>query len=239
MHSIPGSGCTPKQRKGPVEIDSRMNLERMSWIAGIFAAIVAVLAWLVDRDTIFAFCNSCEKIVAAPLVIGFEFLTHPITWPIWALILLLLFGMLLVGSLRRFGSVTPKHPICSETENAREKPLPPPPAANPRTYTNDEIFGVKWSWQWLGHQFGNLAGPFCPRPSCLCRLDLELCRDPNMYYRHKSMTPPIALVCPHCGFNRNYEFDLEELKQKTMVEIERRINTGECYFMRGSVDRPV
>ena len=164
----------------------------------------------------------------------------PVGLPVWVLILLVLLGMLLSVATRLLrasfaGSsirIESRHFAPTRTEIVRQaqppthEPLAPAPPT-PRNYTRDEIFGVTWSWQWHGQQFGELMGPFCPRPNCLCRLDQDMCSDPNMYNPRNAFSIPISLVCPHCDFKRNYEFDLAELTRKTMVEIERRINTGE------------
>lgn len=198
-----------------------MKLEKMSWVAGIVVAIasilglvIAIMAWLVAPKDFFAFCKG-------------------LAWPVWTLLLLLFIMVILSVAAFTVLSWRNKDQIRIESKNPRQQqeakpilqPVVLPP--DPRSYTSDEIWGVNWSWRWFGHQFGNLVGPFCPNPHCLCRLDQEICRDPNMYYRHKSMTMPISLVCPHCGFKRDYEFDLAQLMDKTLVEIERRINTGE------------
>ena len=51
-----------------------MKLEKWSWIAGIVAAIVAVLAWLVDRNDFIAFCKTSGKIIITPFSIAFNWL---------------------------------------------------------------------------------------------------------------------------------------------------------------------
>ena len=38
---------------------------------------------------------------------------------------------------------------------------------------------------------------------------------------------PIRLICPHCGFNMDFDETMDKLRNRVIIEIERRIHTGE------------
>jgi hypothetical protein len=227
-----------------------MNLEEWSWIAAILAIPLGIVVWLVDRKQVIGFFKSCWPVILLLFVIvafiaacfrgWFNWLAHSVTLPVWVLILLVFLGLLLATAARllsaTFGTSSiriesshveqKQREIIRQEQTPQQKPLQPA-QPEPHDYTRDEVFGVKWSWRWHGHQFGDLMGPFCPRSNCVCRLDQERCSDPNMYNPRNAFTMPISLVCPHCGFKRDYEYDFSELTRKTMTEIERRINSGD------------
>lgn len=54
-----------------------MKLEKASWIAGIFTAIVGVLAWLIDRNDFIAFCKTVGRVLIAPFSFIYHLLIHP------------------------------------------------------------------------------------------------------------------------------------------------------------------
>jgi len=197
-----------------------MKLEKWSWIAGIVAAIVAVLAWLVDRNDFIAFCKTSGKIIITPFSIAFNWLTHPVTWPVWALILIGISGLAVVAMLFYFfGKV-------SETQ-------PEPELLDPLNYRADEIFGIEWIWSYVyGKLNVNDLSAFCPKKSCMCRLTMQE-HPERMSMRQGgfggSVYIPISFTCTTCGFSRQFDSDWKQLKHDVFLEIERRIRTGEFH----------
>jgi hypothetical protein len=61
-----------------------MKLEKWSWISAIIAIPVGILVWLVDRNEAIKFCKDWSKTIISPFVFAFNWLTHPVTWPVWA-----------------------------------------------------------------------------------------------------------------------------------------------------------
>jgi hypothetical protein len=198
-----------------------MKLEKLSWIAGIFAAIIGVVAWLVDRNDFIAFCKSCWKIIRSPFVFVFGLLTHPVTWPVWLLILVLL--VVLVAPAICFWFFV-------KTSNAPNESLQPP-QVSPFDYKSDEIFGVEWIWSYIyGSLNENDLSAFCPKKSCMCRLTIQE-HPERMAVRNAgygaSLSIPVSFTCTACGFSRQFDSDWKKLKHDVFLEIERRIRTGE------------
>ncbi len=55
------------------------RLEKWSWVAGIIAAIVGVLAWLVDRNDFTAFCKNAWKTLLSPFKSFYTWLTGSVS----------------------------------------------------------------------------------------------------------------------------------------------------------------
>jgi hypothetical protein len=195
-----------------------MKLEKWSWVAGIVAAIAGIVAWLVDRNDFIAFCKTSGKIIITPFSIAFNWLAHPVTWPVWALILIGISGLAVVAVLFYFfGRV-------SEAQ-------PEPETLDPLNYRADEIFGVEWIWSYIyGKLNVNDLSAFCPKKSCMCRLTMQ--ENPErMSVRQGgfggSVYIPVSFTCTTCGFTRQFDSDWKKLKNDVFLEIERRIRTGE------------
>lgn len=194
------------------------KLEKWSWVAGIIAAIVGVLAWLVDRNDFIAFCKTSGKTIATPFSIAFSWLTHPVTWPVWALILIAISGLAVVALLFLFfGKV-------SETK-------PEPDLLDPLNYRTDEIDGVQWTWSYVyGKLNENDLSAFCPRQKCMCRLTMKEDHQ-RMQVRQGGFGAdlhfPITFTCTNCGYSREFDSNWTQLKHSVFIEIERRIRTNE------------
>jgi hypothetical protein len=192
-----------------------MKLEKWSWMAGIVAAIVGILAWLVDRNDFIVFCKSAGKFITTPFSIIFNWLSHPVTWPVWALILVAFSGLAMVAFLFF---------LFSRHGNTQPEPT------DPLNYRTDEIFGVQWTWGFVyGRLNENDLSAFCPKKSCMCRLKCQ--PNQNARYNPNFHVFPISLVCPNCGFQRDFDNDLEQLKRDVLIEVERRIRTGDFQRM--------
>jgi hypothetical protein len=98
-------------------------------------------------------------------------------------------------------------------------------------YKTDEIFGVKWAWNFYYQQLNeDSLTAFCPRPNCKNRLTMQ------QDYQRMRMRPssigsqsvlPISFTCRNCGFNREFDLSWGELRRNVLEEVERRMNTGE------------
>ena len=87
-----------------------MKLERASWIAAILAIPAGFLFWYFKPEDFDAFYKSLGKVVWTPFSLVFNWLAHPVTWPVWALILLVLSGLAIVaGAVYWFSEVDPKN----------------------------------------------------------------------------------------------------------------------------------
>ena len=141
-----------------------MKLEKASWIAAILAIPVAFFVWYFKPEDFNSFFKSLGKIICAPFLMVFNWLnTHPVTWPVWALILIAISGLAVVAMLFYFfGKV-------SETQ-----PVPELLNLDPLNYRADEIFGVEWVWSYVYRKLNvNDLSAFCPKKSCMCRLTMQ------------------------------------------------------------------
>ena len=148
-----------------------MNLEQWSQVAGIGAIPIGIIVWLVDRKQVITFCKKWSKIIvvafAGVILFAvwqrgyFNWLFHPVTWPVWALIILGFFSLAIpVGTVLiiAYFERQPSRP----TEN------------DPFSYLTDIIFGIEWVWGYIGTQLNvHELSAFCPNQSCKCRLEPE------------------------------------------------------------------
>lgn len=191
-----------------------MKLEKWSWVAGIFAAIVAVLAWLVDRNDFTSFCIATGSVIGTPFLFVYHFLTHPVTWPVWVLIVLPIAVLVIIAGVIY---------LIVRAVSGPRLPL----HISPFHYKTDEIFGVKWVWDFHYQQLAeNSLTAFCPRSHCRNRLTMR-----ENYERMRmggyGGTVPISFTCRNCGFSHPFESNWTELRRDVLEEVERRINTGE------------
>jgi len=206
------------ETKNGTEGRGKMGLERWSWIASIGAAILGFVAYFVNRNDLFAFWKSSGRIIATPFLSAWNFFAHPVTWPVWALVLLVISGLAIAVAVVLFVLWR----VSKETQQA--------PESTPirwQDYRSDEIFGVRWSWAYVYGQLDNLVA-YCPRKGCMHRLESRTNRllDANS----AMLTGLIAtdsLFCRRCGFQQDLNTDLEHQKPNVVFEIERLINTGE------------
>ncbi len=193
-----------------------------SW-ASILSLPLSVVLWFFTREAAAKFWKDwLGWIIIGAIILGLlaswhmgwlSWLTKPITWPVWGLILLGIGGCILALLCWFVVKMFDEQPII-------------PMQLDWHNYTHDEIFGVRWNWSYVGNQISDQLSVFCPRQNCCkCRLKSELNNNarfnPGKYY------PPISLVCSHCGFKQDYDCDFESLKRDVLFEIERRINTKE------------
>lgn len=190
-----------------------------SWLFWILVSALIVLTvwrfgWL---DWVSAIVNS---------------LTARVATPVWCLILLVAFGMILVVAIQMIAR-SYKNPTIRVQRplHTMQAPQPEPTQVQEkqppdwRNYVTDEIFGVEWQWRYLGNRLDEVLGAFCPNKNCKCRLEDQPNENTNRRSYYYSF--PISLVCPYCGFRRDFDFALEELNRKVLIEVERRLRTGE------------
>lgn len=195
-----------------------MKLEKMSWIAGIVVAIftvlgviVAVVSYLVDRNTTIEYCKSFYKTLSAPFVAVFNWFEHPVTWPTWAFFV---FGVAIIVAIVIVV-------VCSFFLSTRSKPS----SANHLDYRTDDILGIHWRWGYFNGQLDpDEISAFCPCPDCRLRLEPRI--NSNALFNTHSRHPPVSLVCSRCGFQRDFDMDLKQVHFEVLKEVERRINTG-------------
>ena len=190
-----------------------MKLEKTSWIASILAIPVAFFVWYFKPEEFTAFFKSLGKIIWTPFSIVFNWLAHPVTWPVWALILLAISGLAIVAGLFY---------IFSRASEVGAQPI----QLDPFDYRTDEIFGVQWVWEYVGTKLdADRVSAFCPRKNCKCRLKSQ--PNQNARYNPDFYAFPISLVCPNCGLQCDFDKDLKQLTHDVLIEVERRIRTGE------------
>ena len=209
--------------------DDFMTLSDYASCASILSLPLSVVLWLFTRETAAKFWkNWFGRIFFVGFILGLvavwhmgwlSWLTKPVVWPVWALILLGVGGLVLPllywGLIKLFG----KQSIISQL--------------NWRNYVNDEIFGVNWHWNYLGDKLYDDLSAFCPDHKCKCRLRSEPNR--NAPFNPNRYESPISLVCPRCGFQKDFDSDFESIKRNVFIEIERRLNTKE--FLKRSENK--
>lgn len=85
------------------------------------------------------------------------------------------------------------------------------------TYRQGVFFGLRWSWDYIGHQFdsGSLQA-YCPK----CDLLLSF-TDAAMF----AAVPRIAVVCGDCGYRQEFAGDLDSLRDRILRLAERNVRT--------------
>jgi hypothetical protein len=160
----------------------------------------------------------------------FDWMLRPITLPTWVLVLGLaavsLFAWVVWLIAHALGlSKLRKPPMPHGGQESTASQWTKNATPDPLQYRNDEVFGVSWSWRYLhGLLDPDFVDAFCPTQGCKCRLEVK-----ENYERasYRLGCIPVALICPHCGLSRDFDCGARELKRRVVVEIERRINTGE------------
>ena len=203
-----------------------MTLEHWSWVAGIAAIPLGILAWLIDRERAKKLIGDNNGLIVAAFAIiifyvlwshgWFHWLTHPVTWPVWALILLGIFGFIFWGGIQ----------FCVKLATSPEQPRP----ISPHEYTTDEVEGIVWRWDYRGDKFHDQLDAFCPNNACKCRLTMKSDHDRislRGFGPGAHVVNPISFLCSKCGFKRSFDSDWNKVKHEVFLELERRINTGE------------
>jgi hypothetical protein len=95
-----------------------------------------------------------------------------------------------------------------------------------KAYVSDEIFELRWNWRYIHNQIDeDYFSAFCPRKNCKHRLDIN--DDLSRLQYHSGGHAPVVVLCPRCGFTRNFDWSRHELIRRVAGEVERRINTGQ------------
>ena len=197
------------------------KLQTFAWIAGILSCLVAII---VNWERLEQFLKKCWACFSG-LFDWVQWFSHPIAIPVFWIILLVGILVLLTLLLIWLIANSPHNQQAHPTEQVLPKVPLLTAQPNPLNYVNDEIFGVRWSWDYIGGMINDShLVAFCPRQNCRCRLEAKT--DCNRYIPHVYALP-ISLNCPRCGFSREFDSDMKQLKHNVGVEIERRINTGE------------
>ena len=138
-----------------------------------------------------------------------SWLSFPVTWPVWALILLAFAGLAIAClALAVFYFVTKEASHLNKETSHLD-------------YFSDDIFGVEWNWRYIRDQLDERElSAFCPNKQCACRLEPQL-------RSGAGAVDVVLLVCGHCGFSKGFEYDWRQLRRKVIIEIERRVRTRE------------
>lgn len=192
-----------------------MKLEDVAGYATIASIPLTIVLWLVTREHFMAFWKKWAWLIKTTVVLltliglvrlgWLDWIANRVTVPVYVLIIVL---ALLLGSVwlvarfvKYMASSSPSQPWL--------------------TYVSDNLFGVDWNWQYHDGQltaYGITA--LCPKPSCRCRLSPQRS---SMYDAIKE----IGLVCQNCGFQKDFDCDWETLERRVLIEVERRIRTGQ------------
>ena len=178
--------------------------------AQILSVPLTVLAWLVTKERFAKFWKKRLKIIFTAFgiitLIGLwrlgwlSWLSFRVSWPIWSLILLSFSWLAVARGIAAFDNLFRKE-------------------VNELDYTTDEIFGVEWNWCYVRGQLKQTElAAFCPNQQCACRLEQRSSSDERVY---------VSLICEHCGFVKHFEWSRQELNRRVVLEIERRLRTGE------------
>jgi hypothetical protein len=222
-------------------------VEKWSWIAGIAALPLAVILWLVDRKQVISFCRRWSKIIIMAFILAIMYaiwkqgwlnwLAHPVTWPLWGLIIFCIFIVVAFFVLLFFAKLSTKQLGQSTQPNASGYPT----QSNPYDYVSDEIFGVDWVWGYRGRVLADELSAFCPNKKCMNRLTRQENHERMSLHSlglDRYVAPPISLNCTHCGFSRRFDSDWRKLQHDVFLEIERRIRTGEFQQRLMQRDKP-
>ncbi len=186
--------------------------------AQILSLPLAVILWFFTREWAVKFWKMWAKWIMSALAllmvvtlwrIGWlAWLALPVTWPLWALVVLFLAGPCVLGL--RF--------LLLAHQSKR------PPSPNHRDYRSDSILEIEWVWQYDGRMIDSFSiAAFCPKQGCSHRLD-QSAKD---YDWQASREVGCVLSCPRCGFTSEFPENQQELRRRVAGEIERRIRTGE------------
>lgn len=189
-----------------------MNISDIANYAQIISIPLTILLWLITRERFVKFWKKWFVLISViVLIIGLiglwkanllKWLQYQITWPVWALILLSLSGVVIASSIRALTNSLgriPEHFL----------------------YISDNVFGVKWRWRYQeGKLYEKYFEPFCPNAECSCMLE------PVRRSAYQAIDD-VTLVCDHCGFTKDFKYNWDQLRWKVVKEIDRRIRTGE------------
>lgn len=220
-----------------------MNLEHLSWVAGIVAVPVMLLTWFFKPKEFASFCKSTWPLLLVIFLIAglivtwvrgwFSWLAHPATLPLWLVILLFIllfvFGVLFIAASLKKSVVTiePRRTVPPARETSYPTQPTQPAQLDWHSFVSDEIFGVLWRWSYVYNRISDTSViAFCPRPGCMNRLEIGMDpQNPNIGRQPYSF--PATMGCHRCGFKHHFDCDENTLRRRVMDEIERLINTGQ------------
>lgn len=193
-------------------------------VVGVASLLVSIAAWLISPERAIYFLKRGLGFI--PPVFGIsllfllwkydflKWLIHPASWLVWIVGAICCIFMTVVGMIIYAVALVGQKPARS-------------------SYRDDEIERVVWSWDWFNGLVDNSSLiPFCPK--CATRLAFQF-NDKSTNYRISGV--PVSLVCQGCGFRENYEMSEKTLKNRVLLEIESRLNTGR-YIERLKVKPP-
>lgn len=183
-----------------------------NWVT-IASLPIAILTWLFTREVFAKFWKRSWKFLICGTALLAIFGAWRFGWlnclgahinlPLWAVISLALSGFVIVP----IAIFVLRHPQ--------------PEYLN---YVVDTIFDIEWHWQYLeGSLKGDTFSAFCPEAGCSCRLHVEGLTQSTPF----GQPDTISLQCQNCGLRRDYNTSWSQLRHRAMIEVERRIRTGE------------
>ncbi len=204
-------------------------LQIVNWVGGIGSFIVALTAFLLARERFRQFVAKWKSLIASLLVCWalvacysagwftgvLRWFARPTGLPMWAMLLLILglvSALAFIGLIFywRFGAAK-QNP--TEDLNNRHYST---------HYLNDRIFELNWNWF---YDAGGSISPgsliaFCPRQTCRHRIEYTDDFSPNWQ-------ATLSMKCARCGYLKHFDFAFDDLRHRAVMEIERRINTGD------------
>jgi hypothetical protein len=223
---------------------NQKNAWAASEIGAAIAVVMLLLALIVNREKLLEFFNKWWWVILGVFAllgcwtfyafIGFGFLKdlgHSfIKWmsagvPMWAIfvaVIIIIVGWWIVRFIVRFlkGGVKVAMTVTPSEVS--------PETFQPEHYVEDLIFGVWWQWTYSGHTV-NIPRPICPDRHCQCDLGfredwMRLNDGPNMAI---IPAPPVSLLCPRCGFKKDFNETKQQVLGSVSTEIVRLIRTGQ------------
>jgi hypothetical protein len=196
-----------------------MSLNDLASYATVATIPLTIILWLVTRELFMAFWKRWWRqigVVAVLLTLvglyrtgWLNWLGHRVALPVYGLLLVPVIGLAVIWFILWLATAVKSKSSSSTAVTAH------------LSYVSDNIFGIQWKWDYTyGKLLENTVSAFCPEPSCRCRL---VAQRRSMYHA----VDWIELVCPHCGFHKEFEKNWQQLVHLVLLEVERRINTGE------------
>ena len=196
-----------------------MTLEHAAYIAEIVTAGLAILGFICAPKQVMTFLKNHWKVLGSLFAIAvgcicslhgwLSWLSIRICMPVWFLMLI---GFIVCGLAIGFSWLANRLSQEHDRQGAA--------ASDPSNYITDNIFGIQWIWKFFRNEIaGESLAAFCPTKGCMKRLEMR--KNINCY----GVT--VAFVCNRCGFLRDFDRDWEHVRWEALMEIERRIRTGE------------
>jgi len=187
--------------------------------ASILSIPLSLALWFYTREKFAKFWERWLKLIfsafAVLIVVTFwlggwlNWLSHQVTWPVWALVLLALLVPTVALLALRAVSLRQNQWVLQEWAG----------------YRSDHIFGVKWSWRYDTSGISHITG-FCPR--CDMRLvysEERLDGQPPDMFEPADCT---VFVCEKCGArSERVPGYFSHVLGRVEREIDRRIRTEE------------